>query len=480
MNKYDLIIIGAGPSGLGLAKCVCKLNNKKILILDKESVIGGCHRVRRVNGLFTEHGPRIYSTTYKVFNKLLKEMNVEFKELFKEYNFTITQIGGETVFTTLEWRELILLGIELFKLMINKNTGINISMEDFLRNNNFKEESIEIIDRVCKLTDGGGIEKYTLNQFLQLFNQQILHKLYQPNKPLDEGLFKIWKEYLEKNGVEFSLNIEIEDIKIDNGKIENIKIRRGNDNFIINGDKYVFAIPPKNLNEIVKKYDIKNDWGDLERFSKETEYIDYISVTFHWNKKLELNKIYGFPKTEWGLAYIVLTDYMEFKEENSKTVISSAVTITDRKSKNNNKTANECNKEELLKEMMYQLRQSFPEIPEPSISLISSGVIYDENEKKWKSLDTAFISNSKEGFLKYENNVIKNMYNLGTHNGNSYYKFTSMESAVSNSVALSKILYKELNNKKYIELEKAIEISDIFDVLIIILIIYFIYIIIKE
>jgi len=479
MDKYDLIIIGAGPSGLVLAQCVIKLN-KKILILEKESDIGGCHRVRRVNGLFTEHGPRIYSTTYKVFNKLLKEMNVEFKELFKEYNFTITQIGGETVFSTLEWRELILLGIELFKLMINKNTGINISMEDFLRNNNFKEDSIEIIDRVCKLTDGGGIEKYTMNQFLQLFNQQILHKLYQPNKPLDEGLFKIWKEYLEKNGVEFSLNIEIEDIKIDNGKIENIKIRRGNNNFIINGDKYVFAIPPKNLNEIVKKYDIKNDWGDLERFSKETEYIDYISVTFHWNKKLELNKIYGFPKTEWGLAYIVLTDYMEFKEENSKTVISSAVTITDRKSKNNNKTANECNKEELIKEMMYQLRQSFPEIPEPSISLISPGVIYDENEKKWKSLDTAFISNSKEGFLKYENNVIKNMYNLGTHNGNSYYKFTSMESAVSNSVALSKILYKELNNKKYIELEKAIEISDIFDVLIIILIIYFIYLIIKE
>lgn len=130
--------------------------------------------------------------------------------------------------------------------------------------------------------------------------------------------------------------------------------------------------------------------------------------------------------------------------------------------------------------MMYQLRQSFPEIPEPSISLISPGVIYDENEKKWKSLDTAFISNSKEGFLKYENNVIKNMYNLGTHNGNSYYKFTSMESSVSNSVALSKILYKELNNKKYIELERAIEISDIFDIVVIILIIYFIYIIIKE
>lgn len=479
MEKYDLIIIGAGPSGLALAQCISKLK-KKILIVEKENVIGGCHRVRRVNGYFTEHGPRIYSSTYKVFDKLLKEMNVEFNELFKEYNFTITQIGGETIFTTLEWRELILFGIELFKLMINRNTGMDKSMEEFIKNNNFKKESIEIIDRVCKLTDGGGIEKYTLNQFLQLFNQQILHKLYQPNKPLDEGLFKIWKEYLEKNGVEFYLETEIDEIKIENEKIENIKIKKNNNNVIIKGEKYVFAIPPKNLNDIVKQYNIKNDWGNLEKFSKETEYIDYISVTFHWDKKLELNKVYGFPRTEWGLAYIVLSDYMEFNEEKSKTVISTAVTISDKKSKNNNKTANECNNEELLKEMLYQLRQSFPEIPDPSISIISPGVKYNENEKKYKSIDTAFISNSKEGFLQYKNNIITNMYNLGTHNGNSYYKFTSLESAVSNSVKLSKILYKELNNKKYIELEKSLEISDIFDVVLLILIIYFIYIIIKN
>lgn len=52
---YDLVIIGGGPSGLSLAQKCCK--SKKILIIDKENDIGGCHRVRRIlNNLFTEHG----------------------------------------------------------------------------------------------------------------------------------------------------------------------------------------------------------------------------------------------------------------------------------------------------------------------------------------------------------------------------------------------------------------------------------------
>jgi len=44
--KYDLIIIGAGPSGLALAQCL-RNDFNKILIIEKESSIGGCHRVIR-------------------------------------------------------------------------------------------------------------------------------------------------------------------------------------------------------------------------------------------------------------------------------------------------------------------------------------------------------------------------------------------------------------------------------------------------
>ena len=52
------------------------------------------------------------------------------------------------------------------------------------------------------------------------------------------------------------------------------------------------------------------------------------------------------------------------------------------------------------------------------------------------------------------------MYNLGTHNGNSLYKFTSLESAVSNAVYLSKKLYPELIDDP-IQIDKSITFTQI-------------------
>ena len=207
----------------------------------------------------------------------------------------------------------------------------------------------------------------------------------------------------------------------------------------------------------------------------ETAYIDYISVSFHWDKKLELPKIYGFPKSSWGVAFVVLSNYMSFEQDVSKTVISAAVTISDVKSKNNNKTANECNEKELIDEITLQLKEAYKDLPEPTKVILSPGVKYNSNKKAWISEDTAFILTANKGFLPFQNNIVKNMYNLGTHNGKNYYKFTSMESAVSNSVILSKILYPELNSSNYIKLTRSTSISDVFDIIIIVIISYLIY-----
>jgi hypothetical protein len=472
--EYDLVIVGAGPSGLALAQCVSHLN-KKILIIEKENTIGGCHAVRRVNGLFTEHGPRVISNTYKVFQSLLKEMNIDFYDLFVKYNFSITEIGGETIFSILSWSELLKLMLEFMKLMINDNHGINVILKQFLDENNFNENSIEMIDRVCKLTDGGGVDKYTLQEFLQLFNQQFFYSLYQPKKPNDIGLFKIWREFLEAQGIHFYLDTDIKNIKIKNNYIESITLSHNNHLETIYGKHFVMAIPPKNLLELTINYNIPHSWGNLEKYAIETAYIDYICVSFHWNKELNLKKIYGFPKSAWGVAFIVLSDYMKFNELDSKTVISTAVTISDSKSLNNNKTADECTSNELVDEIFLQLKEAFPDLPLPTISIISPGVKYDTSIKKWISKDTAFIITANKGYLSFENNLIKNMYNLGTHNGKSYYKFTSLESAVSNSVMLSKKLYPELNDSKYIKLTRSTSLSDIFDLLVIVIILYLIY-----
>jgi len=52
-NKYDYIIVGAGPTGLTLAYLLSKYR-KTVAIIEKDNIIGGCHSVKRVNGLFTD------------------------------------------------------------------------------------------------------------------------------------------------------------------------------------------------------------------------------------------------------------------------------------------------------------------------------------------------------------------------------------------------------------------------------------------
>ena len=67
----NTVIIGSGPAGLAFANYAIKANpNEKILIIEKDKVIGGCHKVNRIDGYFCEHGPRIYISNYINFKKL--------------------------------------------------------------------------------------------------------------------------------------------------------------------------------------------------------------------------------------------------------------------------------------------------------------------------------------------------------------------------------------------------------------------------
>lgn len=489
-QKYDLIIIGGGPSGLALAQCCSSLQNKNILIIEREDDVGGCHRVKRIdvpnkNGIvermFTEHSPRVYSSTYKVFIDLLKKMDLDFYELFTPYNFSIATIGGQTLWGTLSYGEMFSLFVDFIILLVNDDYGKNMSMSDYTKSRGFAQKSHDMIDRICRLTDGATSDKYTLNEFLQLFNQQAPYTLYQPKHPNDQSLFRLWKSYLEKNKVDFLLETTVEKLQIDTitNNIYSVHCKYQGKDIEILGDNFIIATPPTSLVKILENShneEIKNSFGDfekLQKWSRDTDYIEYISVTFHWDTKLDLDKIYGFPKTEWGVAFVVLSDYTQFTESQSKTVISAAVTIPNVPSSKINKTANQCDKFEIINEVLDQLKISFPNLPKPTVSIISPELSWEDGE--WESLDTAFIASSNQPYLNFSSKKISNLFNLGTHNGHSIYKFTSMESAVTNAVVLSHLLYPELKNN--FQIQYAFTIRSI--ILVFILLLCIIYVGIK-
>lgn len=444
---YDFIIIGGGPSGLSFAQLVSKFN-KKILIIERENEIGGCHRVKRINGRFTEHGPRVYGGNYIMFQKLLEDMNLDFNKLFTKYKFGVTQLGDNNIFQIFTMRELFILTLEFIYLIFNDKHGENTSVKTFVESNNFSNIAKDNIDRICRLTDGAEYSRYTLNEFLQLFNQNIFYNFYQPIEPNDIGLFKKWRDYLENKNVEILTNTDVQSITVDSDS----DILQVNS---INTKNIVFAVPPKSLKNILDNTidPIKNVFGDystLVNYINNVSYIDYISVTLHWNSKLKLPNKHGFPRSEWGIAYITMSDYFDRDIGKSETLISTIITITDSPSKRLGLSANMINKENvLIDEIIYQLKSVY-NLPNPDFAIISPNNKYDYIKKKWISLDSAYMKTTYKQKYLNSNGNIKGIYNLGSHNGNSRYAFTSMESSVSNSITLATQLFPSLINTFYI------------------------------
>ena len=469
MIIYDCIIIGAGPSGLTFATLANK--NEKILIIEKDSVIGGCHKVNRQKYeneyYFCEHGPRVYIGNYVNFKMILNKIGLRFKDLFiRNKKTTLETLYTDVIKTNIyNNNENFSMMKEYFQLLLDPNYGKNISMKEYLISNNFTEKAIDYTDRNCRIIDGGDINKVSLNSFLHIINETLLYNTYQPILPNDEGLFYIWRRYLKQ--IEFKLDTTITKIEEDNSIIT-LTANNGNKYYT---KKLILAIPPENLNKIlINSPSNINTINDLDIYSKNTKYNEYISITFHWNFKLDLESVSFINNSDWGVSSIILSDYMKFKENNSKTVISCNITRLDTKSTYINKTANECkDKNEVIYETYRQLKNIYKTLPTPTLAFINSYYV----KEGWESNEKAFIKTPNNNYLR-NNKLSDNIYLLGTHTGNSKVHFTSMESAITNAIELVNKIY-DTNYK----IKRPYTIKDVIISFIIILIIIIILFIIK-
>ena len=470
---YDYIIVGGGPTGLTLA-WLLEDNTRKILLIEKEKSLGGCHRVQRVDGFFSEHGPRVYSTAFLTFIEILRDMDINFFEHFTEYKVNISKIGKKTAssFTAQEnWAFF----KAYFKLIFNNDFGKNISIKKFMDDNNFSDGAKNYVERFCRLTDGASAEDYTLFQFLQISNQHYFYKLYQPKEPNDKGLFRLWEDKLlaTKN---VTILKETNVIKLNNGEsnsVKSISIIKNNLVRELYAKKIILTMPPKPLYHLLKSSPLlENSFGpinELKEWKSKNSYFDYICLTFHYVDKVNLPQKMGFPKTAWGIGFIIISNYMNFSQEPSKECVSIIITFPEAKNEFG-KTAHECTKDEISEHVQKQL----PFLPKPDKIIFSPGVI--RSGDKWINLDTAYVVTTENRYLKETSDTISNLYSVGIHNGNSNYYFTSIESAVQNAVIFCK---KEIKDLKYqLTIEKTLDITEIiYNTLMLMILIILIYII---
>ena len=452
-NYYDLIIIGAGPSGLALAQCCSRLYGKRILVIDKEETIGGCHRVKRIGNMFTEHGPRIYLSTYVNLFYMLSEMNIRPFDIFTEYYYSTFSIIYK-IWPSLSVNEVLALLSAYMKYLFDFNYGKDINFKQFCIDNKFSHSTIDILDRLCRFVDGATIEKYSVHKFLLVGDMP--QTIYQPKEPLDTSLFRYWKIFLQKRSVDFILGRSIVHINYNKArqKIDYI-VLDNHEHFF--AEKIVFAIPPVSLVEFLEKqeYNIKNCFGDfnsLQKWSSQTAYIPYISITYHFKDPIIIPKINGLTiDTDYGIVVINLSDYMTNIEHAYSRVLSVAVSMTDRPSKVTQKTANQCTVNELFVEVFRQIRSSiYHKITNYDIAILNPNNYYDEKQKKWMNVDKAYFNTIATSTIPFHSNLIHNIYNVGTHNGHDYIGYTTMESAVSNAMVLACKLYPELKSRYYI------------------------------
>lgn len=418
-----IVVIGAGPSALAFAQTVSK-TNEKILIIESENDIGGCHRIDRVNGLFTHHSPVIYSSRYLQFKQLLIDLGTNFDSLFVADHIQTLEKYGKFVkqFTI---RDMLTIVLAFFFLVIGFPP--NSTVDKFANYYQLSDKCKKLLDQICRVSDGCGSNRYSMETFLQLINVHFFYKFYFPREPLDVVLFPLWKKTLESRNVKFLMNTRVVSI------IENKIIT--STGLTVEADHIICAVPGKSLQKI------RGDFNSYNQYIGKSNYETYVAIIFHWSSILQIEEVQNIAtETEWGIDFSILSKYTNFHNEKSKTVISTVLTYFDKPYEG--VTANECSREQLIKKTFAQLQKLFNgKLPENYIPLISKNVT--KNNGVWETSQSAFIKAHNVKNINSMSELNPFVHWLGTQNGYSSYPFTSFESAVSNGIYLAHKLFPQ-------------------------------------
>jgi len=166
-KKYDAIVIGGGISGL-LSSLILSREGKKVLILEKNSVLGGNCRTYEIDGYFVDTGPHAITDLLKgPLTELMKKYftviprfvpfgmyYVRYQNKFQEFPLTLIQLAK---FDILSKKDRVLLSGALIDAVanssLNKN-ALNQSVFSFIEKYRLSAKSIRFLDAVSYFLSG--------------------------------------------------------------------------------------------------------------------------------------------------------------------------------------------------------------------------------------------------------------------------------------------------------------------------------------
>jgi len=429
---YDFVIVGGGPTGLALSTMLSQ-TDATIAVIERDTQLGGCWKMDWIDGkYYSEHSPRVMTTTYGKFKRLLKLYDIDFdhKPVYRD-KLTV----HKTLLSKLSVSDI-------FKL----TSGLIISR--------FVETSDTVHDFMAHLSSSGAVAMYILSVAIanvptKVMMQDVFDEMVQWHGEFvhlkDPGWYKVIEKDLSSR-VDFRKGFDVQ------------SINRVDDTYVVNTSKgsfkakeLILTAPPLALVKILENSDevVKNNWGDFGTIKTLAEESSYHSIGF----QLHFSKNVAFPKRwceycegDWNIIILPVSEYLgtHSKDKSIKTVWSGCIIDQSKYSERLGKTPRECTFEELKSEIVRQLG-----VPPPDVFTFTNGIQMSDGE--YISKDTGFVR-STYGTIKTEG-TLPYLYMVGPVNHKG---IVTMESAIQKAYDFIKNRYPTAELHKVLDLRPSL------------------------
>lgn len=426
------IIIGAGPTGLSLAYTLVK-NKQNVILIEQSNILGGSWNSYWIeNKYFSENSPRVLSNN-GIHIDFLKEIGLQNDDFSLIYgNFFQTSI--QLLNFIYEYFTIVDYFVFMKALIQYRTTNYFMTVQEWM-DISYLSNKAKYALRILCITICDLPKNTNITDFVSSINPSGMDvvQMKEPNK---------WHQLIEfyfrtQQGIQVYKNMKVIQVNGNSHSVTSVDCLDIFQNRMIqfSGDKIFLCTQSSGIYSIIKNSNefIQNNWGTYEQlrdWSLQTFYSGF-GFQYHFKEKIKFPKNWCWScKTEWTIIILPVGEWLttKSKDRKVKSVWSCCIIDMETPSSRLGKTPNECSKQEIMDECLYQLRTVYPSLPCPYKMTISPGLRKDPDQNKWISQNTGFSRNTY-GYLPMKGRLT-NLFALGCFTKNLNYSISYIKTAV--------------------------------------------------